>query len=69
MAILSFEQRHDLGKAPLFCQSKIYSALYVILIPPPPPPIYLLYFKGGQNTEVSQYIEEDIIQLIWYDKI
>ena len=67
MAILSFEQRHDLGKAPLFCQSKIYSALYVILIPPPP--IYLLHFKGGQNTEVSQYIEEDIIQLIMYDKI
>ena len=29
MAILTFEQRHDLGKALLFCPSKIYSALYV----------------------------------------
>ena len=29
MAILTFEQRHDLGKALLFSPSKIYSALYV----------------------------------------
>ena len=29
MAILTFEQTHHLGKAPLFCPSKIYSALYV----------------------------------------
>ena len=29
MAILTFEQRHDLGKAFLFCPSKIYFALYV----------------------------------------
>ena len=26
MAILTFEQRHDLGKDPLLCPSKIYSA-------------------------------------------
>ena len=31
MAILTFEQRHDLGKALLFCLCKIYSALYVHL--------------------------------------
>ena len=29
MAILTFEQRRDLGKDPLFGPSKIYSALYV----------------------------------------
>ena len=29
MAILTFEQRNYLGKALLFCPSKIYSALYV----------------------------------------
>ena len=29
MAILTFEPRHDLGKALLFCPTKIYSALYV----------------------------------------
>ena len=28
---LTFEPRHDLGKALLFCPSKIYSALYVHL--------------------------------------
>ena len=28
MAILTFQQRHDLGNALLFCPSKIYSALY-----------------------------------------
>ena len=26
MAILTFEQKHDLGKDPLICPSKIYSA-------------------------------------------
>ena len=31
MAILTFEQRHDLGKALLFGPSKMYSALYVHL--------------------------------------
>ena len=29
MAILTLEQRHDLGNALLFCPSKTYSALYV----------------------------------------
>ena len=29
MAILTVEQRHDLGKALLFCPAKIYYALYV----------------------------------------
>ena len=29
MDILTIEQRHNLGKALLFCLSKIYSALYV----------------------------------------
>ena len=29
MTILTFEQRHDLGNATLFCPSKTYSALYV----------------------------------------
>ena len=29
MAILTIEQRHDLGKAPLTCPSKTSSALYV----------------------------------------
>ena len=29
MAILTFEQRYDFGKALLFCPFKIYSALYV----------------------------------------
>ena len=29
MAILTFEQRHDLGKALLFCPAKIDYALYV----------------------------------------
>ena len=61
MAILTFEQRQDLGNATLFCQSKMYSALYVHPDPPPPPPYYLFPFSGGHNTEVSQYIEEDMI--------
>ena len=63
MAILAFKQRHDLGKATLFCQSKMYSALYVhpdFPPPPPPPPYYLLPYIT-YNTEVSQYIEKDMI--------
>ena len=58
MAILAFEQRHDLGKATLFCQSKMYSALYVH---PDFPPILPIPFSGGHNTEVCQYIEKDMI--------
>ena len=65
MAILTFEQGHDLRKALSFCQScELYSVCH-----PNFPPIYLLLFSGGQNTEVSLYIEEDMIQLIWYDRI
>ena len=58
MANLTFEQIHDLGTAPLSCQSKGYSALYDH---PGFFPMYLFPFSGGQNTEVSQYIEEDMI--------
>ena len=58
MAILTFEQRHDLGKATLFCQSKMYSALYVH---PDFSPIIPFPFSGGHNTEVSQCIEEDMM--------
>ena len=62
MAILTFEQRHNLGKVSLFCQLKMYSALY---IHPDFSPYYPFPFSGGQNTEFSQYIEEDMI----YDMI
>ena len=32
MANLTFEQRHDLGKTPSFCPSKIYSALKMAIL-------------------------------------
>ena len=54
MASLTFEQIHDLETAPLFCQYK--NLLYSVFFPHIP-----ISFSGGQNTEFSQYIEEDII--------
>ena len=32
MAMLTFEQRHDLGKTPLICPSKIYAALNMAIL-------------------------------------
>ena len=56
MAILTFEQQHDLGKALLFCPSKIYSALYV----------HNSDFRTNFNMSTSLVLDMKVLDVLKY---
>ena len=56
MAILTFEQRHDLGKTLLFCPSKIYSALYV----------HNSDFRTNFNMSTSLVLDMKVLDVLKY---